>query len=643
MKTMFQVALNGQVSVSPEKRFLIHHSFISAIPSLLLLGFMTYPVVMASDSVAYRGPENNGIYQETGLLKSWPSDGPKLLWKQSPGSGTAYAGPSVSGTMVWIMSKNDLCGLELETGEIKKKYVVGGMGSPGGRFSGARCTPLIRNGVAVVVSLNSDTRGIDLATGASKWKVNAWKDFGSGKGKMGWGFPSSLTSFEEKVILNTAGKDDVTPPIVAVDFDTGKTVWQADPGVAKKYSCGDHSAAVFNHNGRWLNVNPTWRYIVCLDPRDGKKIWEIPDRDLAKGSEKAMTPVYGNGYLLFDSGALATCVKLSPDGSTYTPLWARQYGGQTFSHAVIIGKRAYLAGSLLQGFCQGPEALTKTNGQFPQIQPPKPAKNAITSNQNKPVPPPPFPKGLLCVDVETGMLLDIIRMKDGLGHVVSADGMVYALEYISLEGKKEKPSLGPNVFLIEPNTTGMDVKGQFRPPMTAEDWKVKDMDWQANIPPVISHGRLLIRYGQPLWTFDLRPGKDQTAPISTPVPDAAYWDFFLRGVYDGQQDLLVTIETKDGSVVAGVVAATAYTGAFESIDTSGLKVSANGLSGAFSLTLNPKSPNTPDPSYEITITAQCERGKISGTYTGAPKSATSAGIIAHTKKPNLDGRVSNKN
>jgi len=30
--------------------------------------------------VEWRGPNRTGIYNETGLLKEWPAEGPKLLW-----------------------------------------------------------------------------------------------------------------------------------------------------------------------------------------------------------------------------------------------------------------------------------------------------------------------------------------------------------------------------------------------------------------------------------------------------------------------------------------------------------------------------------------------------------------------------------
>jgi len=34
-----------------------------------------------NDSNGWRGPARNGIFPETGLLKSWPDAGPELLWE----------------------------------------------------------------------------------------------------------------------------------------------------------------------------------------------------------------------------------------------------------------------------------------------------------------------------------------------------------------------------------------------------------------------------------------------------------------------------------------------------------------------------------------------------------------------------------
>ena len=36
--------------------------------------------VIAQNPTRWRGPNSNGIYEETGLMKKWPSSGPEILW-----------------------------------------------------------------------------------------------------------------------------------------------------------------------------------------------------------------------------------------------------------------------------------------------------------------------------------------------------------------------------------------------------------------------------------------------------------------------------------------------------------------------------------------------------------------------------------
>ena len=50
----------------------------------------------AADWPQWRGPNRDGISKETGLLKEWPSAGPKLLW-QSKELGQGYGSPAIVG------------------------------------------------------------------------------------------------------------------------------------------------------------------------------------------------------------------------------------------------------------------------------------------------------------------------------------------------------------------------------------------------------------------------------------------------------------------------------------------------------------------------------------------------------------------
>jgi hypothetical protein len=48
--------------------------------SLIFASLVGLTMAQAPETSQWRGPDRNGIYPETGLLKSWPANGPKLLW-----------------------------------------------------------------------------------------------------------------------------------------------------------------------------------------------------------------------------------------------------------------------------------------------------------------------------------------------------------------------------------------------------------------------------------------------------------------------------------------------------------------------------------------------------------------------------------
>ena len=43
----------------------------------------------------FHGPNRDNISRETGLMKSWPDGGPKLVWKAA-GIGRGYSGVSIA-------------------------------------------------------------------------------------------------------------------------------------------------------------------------------------------------------------------------------------------------------------------------------------------------------------------------------------------------------------------------------------------------------------------------------------------------------------------------------------------------------------------------------------------------------------------
>jgi hypothetical protein len=98
----------------------------------------------ADDWPQWRGPNRDGISAETGILKSWPAEGPKVLWRMPLGNG--FSAVSVAhgraytmfsdGTDEFVLCVDANSGKELWRFKSDQNYVE----RQGG--DGPRCTAL---------------------------------------------------------------------------------------------------------------------------------------------------------------------------------------------------------------------------------------------------------------------------------------------------------------------------------------------------------------------------------------------------------------------------------------------------------------------------------------------------------------------
>jgi len=114
--------------------------------------FVTRSANMAastSDWPQWRGPERNGISQQSGLLKQWPAGGPKLLWQVND-IGDGYSTPSVVGKRIYLMSNRGMenefvQALSTQDGKPIWTTRVGNVGNPNQNppYPKARSTPTV--------------------------------------------------------------------------------------------------------------------------------------------------------------------------------------------------------------------------------------------------------------------------------------------------------------------------------------------------------------------------------------------------------------------------------------------------------------------------------------------------------------------
>lgn len=309
--------------------------FLALGASLLGMG-----VVPASDAPQFRGPGRDGIFEDTGLLKSWPEGGPKLLW-ESDGIGMGYASPTVVGDTVYVpgtLNEDDgyLFALNRQ-GELRWKLAYG-KETTDKMAPGSRSTLTVDGNRGYLISGLGVVYCIDLDTHAIAWQVDMMARFNGEQ--IQWTIAESPLVDERYVYCMPGGPD---ASIAALAKATGDTVWTTKGLSEKSAYC---SPNIIVHNGRRILVTMTAKSVAGVNPDTGAVLWvhEHPtDYDI-----HASTPVYADGKLFYVAGSKSGggMLELSDDGSSITEKW-RETEMDTF-HGGVVLKDGFIYGTAHQ-------------------------------------------------------------------------------------------------------------------------------------------------------------------------------------------------------------------------------------------------------------------------------------------------------
>ncbi|MCA9187853.1 MAG: PQQ-binding-like beta-propeller repeat protein [Pirellulaceae bacterium] len=144
---------------------------------------------LAADWPQFLGPARNSTSPETGLLRSWPDDGPAVLWTVKVGKG--FGGPVVQDGKVYLLDRDDEVGdnlrcFDLADGKELWSYAYDAPGSV--MFPGSRGVPTVDGDRVYTCGHNGDLHCIDVTTHKPIWKANVWTDFGGKPPTSGGGF-----------------------------------------------------------------------------------------------------------------------------------------------------------------------------------------------------------------------------------------------------------------------------------------------------------------------------------------------------------------------------------------------------------------------------------------------------------------------
>jgi outer membrane protein assembly factor BamB len=281
----------------------------------LLACTLCAPQALAADAPQFRGPTRDGIFKDTGLMKSWPEGGPPLAWKKE-GIGKGYAAAAVVGDTIYVPGMQDdkqgyLYALDLSGAE--KWKAAYGPETEDSQAPGARATPSVDGDRVYVLSGLGGLTCLATADGKQLWQVDMMKEFG-GQTIM-WAIAESQLVDGDRVYVTPGGTEAT---VVALDKMTGKTVWTCYVDGERSAYC---SPTIFTFGGRRVLVTMTSKSVIGIDEATGKLLWKHPHP--TNFDIHAVTPVSAGNVIYYTAGygSGGGALDVSPDGSSVTQKW----------------------------------------------------------------------------------------------------------------------------------------------------------------------------------------------------------------------------------------------------------------------------------------------------------------------------------
>ena len=357
----------------------------------------------AADWPQWHGSNRDNISTETGLLASWPTDGPPLVWTATE-LGGGFASVAVVGDKIFTTGDftNEACvlALNVKTGKQLWQSPLGKRGGGNG-FPGPRATPTVDGAFVFALGQYGDLVCLHTTDGKEVWRKNLATDFG-GKMMSDWGYSDSPLVLGDKLLCTPGGKDGT---VIALNKNTGAVIWRSSELTDKAaYS----SLVITKLAGVSQVVVLTGEHLAGIDPDTGKLLWSA----LRTGATAvAPTPVCKDDCVFVTSGYKIGCnlFKITRAGKEFqaTEMYTNTEMINHHGGVVLVGENVY-------GFSDG--------------------------------------KGWTCLNFKTGE--SVWNSKDfGKGTLLCADGHLYL-----------RSETGGAMALIEATPTGWKETGRFTPP-----------------------------------------------------------------------------------------------------------------------------------------------------------------------------------
>ncbi len=288
----------------------------SCLPTLLIVLLPITSSLFGGEAWnQFRGPAGNGQASSKSLPLEW-DETKGVCWKTAI-EGKAWSSPVVWGNQIWMTSATEdgkklfaIC-VDGRSGKILHDITVFEIAEPMFCYpynSYASPTPVVEQGRLWVHYGSAGTACLDMSNGKILWSRQDLRcDHFRGPG-------SSPIIFEDLLIVNFDGFD--FQYVVALNKDTGKTVWKTDRTIDYGSDDGDMKKAfctptVIEHKGRRQLISPAAVATVAYNPSNGEELWTV----YHGGFNAAARPLYSHGLVFISTEGGLRLLAVRPDGS----------------------------------------------------------------------------------------------------------------------------------------------------------------------------------------------------------------------------------------------------------------------------------------------------------------------------------------
>lgn len=391
--------------------------------------------------IQWRGPQRDGHFTETGLLKQWQAEGPELVM-QVEKIGKGYSSAVADGDMIYttgmIDSKDFLTAINSD-GSFKYQVEYGP--SWKNSYPDTRCTPVIDGDRIYVQSGMGRVACLNKEDGKEIWAVDV--DVKYEADYHVWGNSETPLIFDDMVICTPGGSKT---SVVALNKMTGEQIWESQSvGGARGYA----SATVFEHSGEKYILAATAKQLICLVPETGDVVWNYEYFDSTKwtwqenGMIWANTPLVHGDEIFLSMGYNydAVMLKVAADGKSVSKKYVNttldnHHGGLVYADGCVYGA------------------------------------NWLNNNKGN----------WVCMDWNTGDVKYETEW-DTKGSLVMADGLLYCYNERG------------NVGIVKPTPDGFNVISQL---------KITEGAGPHWAHPFIANGKLYMRHGNVLMVYNIK-------------------------------------------------------------------------------------------------------------------------------------------